>query len=36
LQQRVEAALRGLRIDVKTCSEQIEARLSRPRAAGGR
>jgi hypothetical protein len=36
LQQRVEATLRGLRIDVKTCAEQIEARLTRPRAAGGR
>jgi hypothetical protein len=36
LQQRVDAALRGLRIDVKTCSEQIEARLSRARAAGSR
>lgn len=36
LQQRVETSLRGLRIDVKTCAEQIELRLSRPRAAGGR
>jgi hypothetical protein len=36
LQQRVEAALRGLRIDVKTCAEQIESRLNRPKAAGGR
>jgi hypothetical protein len=36
LQQRVEASLRGLRIDVKTCAEQIEARLSPPKAAGGR
>jgi hypothetical protein len=36
LQQRVEASLRSLRIDVKTCSEQIEKRLTRPRAAGGR
>jgi len=36
LQQRVDAALRGLRIDVKTCSEQIETRLSRAKAAGGR
>jgi hypothetical protein len=36
LQQRVDAALRGLRIDVKTCSEQIEARLSRAKAAGSR
>jgi hypothetical protein len=36
LQQRVDQALRGLRIDVKTCSEQIEARLSRARAASSR
>lgn len=36
LQQRVESTLRSLRIDVKTCAEQIETRLSRPRAAGGR
>jgi hypothetical protein len=36
LQQRVETVLRGLRIDVKTCAEQIESRLTRPRAAGGR
>jgi hypothetical protein len=36
LQQRVETSLRGLRIDVKTCAEQIELRLTRPRAAGGR
>jgi hypothetical protein len=36
LQQRVDAALRGLRIDVKTCAEQIESRLNRPKAAGGR
>jgi hypothetical protein len=36
LQQRVDTALRGLRIDVKTCAEQIEKRLSRPLAAGGR
>jgi hypothetical protein len=36
LSQRVEGALRSLRIDVKTCAEQIETRLSRPRAAGGR
>lgn len=36
LQQRVDASLRGLRIDVKTCSEQIELRLSRSRAASGR
>lgn len=36
LQQRVDTTLRGLRIDVKTCAEQIERRLSRPRAAGGR
>jgi hypothetical protein len=36
LQQRVEGSLRGLRIDVKTCAEQIEKRLSRPLAAGGR
>ena len=36
LSQRVESALRSLRIDVKTCAEQIETRLSRPRAAGGR
>lgn len=36
LQQRVEASLRGLRIDVKTCAEQIESRLNRPEAAGGR
>jgi hypothetical protein len=36
LQQRVEATLRGLRIDVKTCAEQIEKRLTRPLAAGGR
>ena len=36
LQQRVEVALRGLRIDVKTCAEQIESRLNRPKAAGGR
>ena len=36
LQQRVEMTLRGLRIDVKTCAEQIELRLMRPRAAGGR
>jgi hypothetical protein len=36
LQQRVDAGLRALRIDVKTCAEQIEARLGRPKAAGGR
>jgi len=36
LQQRVDTSLRGLRIDVKTCAEQIELRLTRPRAAGGR
>jgi hypothetical protein len=36
LQQRVETSLRGLRIDVKTCAEQIELRLTRPRVAGGR
>jgi hypothetical protein len=36
LQQRVETTLRALRIDVKTCAEQIELRLTRPRAAGGR
>lgn len=36
LQQRVDTTLRGLRIDVKTCAEQIELRLTRPRAAGGR
>ena len=32
LQQRVDATLRGLRIDVKTCAEQIESRLNRPKA----
>jgi hypothetical protein len=36
LQQRVDSSLRGLRIDVKTCAEQIEARLSPPKAADGR
>jgi hypothetical protein len=36
LQQRIDAALRGLRIDVKTCSEQIEARLNRGKAARSR
>jgi hypothetical protein len=36
LQQRIDSALRSLRIDVKTCSDQIEARLSRAKAAGGR
>jgi hypothetical protein len=36
LQQRVDAGLRSLRIDVKSCAEQIEARLGRPKAAGGR
>jgi hypothetical protein len=36
LQQRVDAALRSLRIDVKSCSEQIETRLSRAKVAGSR
>jgi hypothetical protein len=36
LQQRIDSALRSLRIDVKACSEQIESRLSRAKAAGGR
>jgi hypothetical protein len=36
LQQRIDTALRSLRIDVKTCSEQIENRLSRSRAASSR
>jgi len=36
LQQRIDSALRSLRIDVKACSEQIESRLTRAKAAGGR
>ncbi len=35
LQQRVEAALRALRIDVRSCAEQIERRLSQGKAAAG-
>jgi DNA-binding transcriptional MerR regulator len=36
LQQRIDSALRSLRIDVKACADQIESRLSRAKAAGGR
>jgi hypothetical protein len=36
LQQRIDTALRSLRIDVKACADQIESRLSRAKAAGGR
>lgn len=36
LSQRVDSALRALRMDVKTCAEQIELRLTRSKAAGGR
>ena len=35
LQQRIEAALRALRIDARSCAEQIERRLSQGKAASG-
>lgn len=34
MQQRVEASLRSLRLDVRSCAEQIEQRLSRTKATG--
>jgi hypothetical protein len=35
LQQKVDAALRSVRLDVRTCANQIEARLTSRRAATG-
>jgi hypothetical protein len=35
MQQKVEAALRGLRLDVRTCAEQIEQRLVRVKGQTG-
>ena len=34
MQQRIDASLRALRIDVRSCAEQIEQRLSRGKGAG--
>lgn len=35
MQQRVDSALRALRLDVRSCAEQIEQQLSRGKAAAG-
>jgi hypothetical protein len=34
MQQRIDASLRALRIDVRSCAEQIEQRLTRGKSTG--